>query len=93
MPDGAAIDTVVLACTHFSLLEAELAAAFGPSVRFIDGSDGIARRIAYLTAGQTWARRDGEAGRDLALFTRGDPADAALMPALAAYGIDRRVMF
>jgi len=48
---------------------------------------------AYLTDGQTWARRDGEAGRDLALFTRGDPADAALMPALAAYGIDRRVMF
>ena len=93
MPDGAAIDTVVLACTHFSLLETELAAAFGPSVRFIDGSDGIARRIAYLTDGQTWARRDGEAGRDLALFTRCDPADAALMPALAAYGIDRRVMF
>lgn len=93
MPDGAAIDTVVLACTHFPLLEVELAAAFGPGVRFIDGSDGIARRIAYLTEGQRWTRRDGEAGRDMALFTRGDPDDAALMPALAAYGIDRRVVF
>lgn len=52
MEGGADIDTVVLACTHFPLLTPELAEAFGPDVRFVDGSAGIARRIAFLTDGQ-----------------------------------------
>ncbi|QIG53159.1 glutamate racemase [Altererythrobacter sp. BO-6] len=52
MEGGDRIDTVVLACTHFPLLEDELAQAFGPGVRFIDGAAGIARRIAHLTQGQ-----------------------------------------
>jgi glutamate racemase len=90
MPDGERIDTVVLACTHFPLLEAELAEAFGPGVRFVDGSDGIARRIAFLTEGQAWAR--GAEG-DLALFTRDDPDDEKLMPTLLQYGIVRRLAF
>ncbi|MBX9884970.1 MAG: glutamate racemase, partial [Novosphingobium sp.] len=61
-----------------------------PGVRFVDGSDGIARRIAFLTEGQAWAR--GPAG-DLALFTSDDPRDERLMPALARYGIARRLVF
>ena len=93
MPDGERIDTVVLACTHFPLLESELAAAFGPGTRFIDGSDGIARRIAFLTEGQAWSRPVGSPGGDIALFTRDDPADEALMPALLSYGIARRLVF
>lgn len=84
-PGGAAIDTVVLACTHFPLIEHELAAAFGPGVRFIDGSDGIARRIAFLTQGQQFART----APDLALFTRLDEAVDALRPTLAAHGLER----
>ncbi|MEO6093032.1 MAG: glutamate racemase, partial [Novosphingobium sp.] len=64
-PGGERIDTVVLACTHFPLLAEELSAAFGPDVRFIDGAAGIARRIAFLTEGQGFARSD----PDLALFT------------------------
>jgi glutamate racemase len=47
------IDTVVLACTHFPLLQDELRAAF-PDVNYIDGGPGIARRIAYLTREQPW---------------------------------------
>jgi len=82
---GAAIDTVVLACTHFPLVEAVLGAAFGPGVRFIDGSDGIARRIAFLTQGQDFVRST----PDLALFTRLDEAVAELAPTLAAHGLDR----
>ncbi len=82
---GAAIDTVVLACTHFPLVEAELGAAFGPGVRFIDGSDGIARRIAFLTRGQDFVRST----PDLALFTRMDEAVAELAPTLAAHGLER----
>ncbi|NKJ41823.1 glutamate racemase [Novosphingobium sp. SG720] len=84
-PGGEAIDTVVLACTHFPLVEAELATAFGPGVRFIDGSDGIARRIAFLTQGQEFAR----SMPDLALFTRLDEAVADLAPTLAAHGLGR----
>ncbi|MET0179931.1 MAG: glutamate racemase [Novosphingobium sp.] len=85
LPGGEAIDTVVLACTHFPLVEAELAAAFGPHVRFVDGAAGIARRIASLTAGQAWAG----GGGDFALFTRGGDGVAALAPALARLGLER----
>ncbi len=84
-PGGEQIDTVVLACTHFPLLLPELTAAFGPGVRFVDGADGIARRIAFLTHGQAFARTSA----DFALFTRDDPANAALAPALAARGLTR----
>jgi len=93
MPDGDRIDTVVLACTHFPLLLEELAIAFRPGTRFIDGSDGIARRIAYLTEGQAWARPAGDNVGDFALFTRSEPADERLMPALAAHGIEKRLVF
>jgi glutamate racemase len=65
LPGGAGMDVVVLACTHFPLLREELAAA-RPDLMFVDGSDGIARRIAALTAGQPWpAQRD----RDIFLHT------------------------
>jgi glutamate racemase len=50
---GDRIDTVVLACTHFPLLEDEFRAAF-PKVTYVDGGAGIARRIAYLTRDQSW---------------------------------------
>ena len=57
-PGGEVIDSIVLACTHFPLLRPELDEAaqqiFGADVRFFDGSAGIARRIAQLTAGQDW---------------------------------------
>jgi glutamate racemase len=52
-PAGTRIDTVVLACTHFPLLQDELRAAF-PQVSYVDGGAGIARRIAHLTQGQQW---------------------------------------
>jgi len=52
-PDGSRIDTVVLACTHFPLLDDELRAAF-PGIDYVHGGDGIARRIAWLTREQPW---------------------------------------
>lgn len=84
-PGGAQIDTVVLACTHFPLVQAELAAAFGPGVRFVHGAEGIARRIAHLTAGQDFARP----APDIALFTRDGPEVPALSEALGQYGLNR----
>ena len=89
MPGGDRIDTVVLACTHFPLVEDELAQAFGPGVQFVDGSDGIARRIAFLTQGQAWRRER----PDLALFTKGEDQIDLLRPALAEHGLDRVEVF
>ncbi len=82
-PGGEAIDMVVLACTHFPLLTDELATAFGPRVRFVDGAAGIARRIGVLTRDQPFAR----ARPDFALFTRDDPDIERLRPTLARYGL------
>lgn len=82
-PGGDAIDTVVLACTHFPLVEPQLARALGPGVRFVHGAEGIARRVAHLTQGQPFARKN----PDFALFT-GDPDQfASLLPALRARGL------
>jgi glutamate racemase len=89
MPDGDRIDTVVLACTHFPLVAADLAKAFGPDVRFVDGADGIARRIAHLTQGQRFARHE----PDLALFTRDEAGLVELTPALRDAGLERMAVF
>ena len=82
-PHGERIDTVVLACTHFPLVEAELAAAFGPGVRFVHGAEGIARRIAHLCEGQAFSRKE----PDLALFTGDDPELTKLTPTLHSYDL------
>lgn len=82
MPDGQKIDTVVLACTHFPLLCAELQAAFGDGVRLIDGAAGIARRIAHLTEGQPFAPDPSSR-----FVVTGDLQSAqALLPALENHG-------
>ena len=82
LPGGSEIDTIVLACTHFPLLDEELRQAF-PGKSWVDGGAGIARRIAYLTRGQPWP--DAYPG-GIALFT-GDPPNQALLDALAGYGL------
>jgi glutamate racemase len=84
-PGGEEIDTVVLACTHFPLVAAELGAALGDNVRFVDGAAGIARRIAFLTQGQAFRRE----APDFALFTGEPRTFAALLPALRDHGLDR----
>ena len=80
-PGGNGIDTVVLACTHFPLLERELHSAF-PEISYVHGGSGIARRIAYLTQGQPWPA---EAPPGIAIFTA--PPPEPLLAALATYGL------
>lgn len=79
---GADIDVVVLACTHFRLLDTELGEAFA-GIAFVDGADGIARRIAYLTRGQAWPA---EAPPGIALFTGAAPG-GPLRNSLAGFGL------
>lgn len=83
MPGGERIDTVVLACTHFPLLEEELARVFAPGTRFVHGAAGIARQIERLTAGQEWARQV----PDRALFTGAGDIPEAARAMLARYGL------
>lgn len=53
-PGGAKMDVIVLACTHFPLVQEDLARACDQPIEFIDGAQGIARRIAYLTQEVDW---------------------------------------
>jgi glutamate racemase len=85
MPNGDAIDVVVLACTHFPLLSAELGEALGPHVRLVDGAAGIARQIAHLTEGQAFERM----AADLAVTTGSRLALDCLAGVLSALGIER----
>jgi glutamate racemase len=82
---GAVIDTVVLACTHFPLLADELRAVLGPGVQLVDGAEGIARRIAWLTQGQTFERTE----PDFAVFTGEPDRSAAFAASLHAHGLER----
>lgn len=85
-PGGERIDTIVLACTHFPLVEEELAAAAPRPVRFVDGKEGIARRTAWLTRDLSWPETPAEG---IALFTgRGTDLDA-YRAGLARYGLTR----
>jgi glutamate racemase len=85
-PGGERIDTIVLACTHFPLVQEELAAASPRPVRFVDGKEGIARRTAWLTRGVQWPEDPGEL---TALFTRWTPEMEAYRTGLAGFGITR----
>ena len=85
-PEGDRIDTVVLACTHFPLVEAELAAAAPRPLAFVDGKEGIARRTAWLTREVEWPEAPGEG---VAVFTgRGFDAEP-YRRGLADYGLTR----
>ncbi len=85
---GERMDRVVLACTHFPLLAAELAEAAAAAgfkdLAFDHGGDGIARRVASLVG-----EYPGVAPSGLAVFTAAGPAVDALAPALHGYGLGR----
>lgn len=85
-PGGERIDTIVLACTHFPLVEAELAAAAPRPLHFVDGTEGIARRTRWLLRDRSWPDKPGQS---LALFTRGTPALDRYRAGFSAYGLSR----
>jgi glutamate racemase len=80
-PDGEKMDVMVLACTHFPLLAAEIAIAF-PAIAQVDGGPGIASRIAYLTDRQPWPAM---ASPGIAVFTQ--PTASPLPRGFAQFGI------
>ena len=52
------LDTVVLACTHFPLLRAEIQAALPEGVDLIDSGEAIARRVEFLLGEQFGLRQE-----------------------------------
>ena len=47
-PNGAEIDTIVLACTHFPLLKQELISLSPKPIQWVDSGEAIARRVAQI---------------------------------------------
>jgi glutamate racemase len=86
LPGGEQVDTVVLACTHFPLVEEELAAASSRSVRFVDGKEGIARRTAWLLRDREWP---GAPPEGTAIFTGRSTDIEAYRGGLARFGLTR----
>ena len=84
-PGGDRIDTVVLACTHFPLVQEELEAAAPRPVAFVDGNEGIARRTAWLSRDIDWPGTPGEA---VAVFT-GRADVEPYRQGLAGFGLTR----
>lgn len=85
-PQGNRIDVVVLACTHFPLVEDELRAASPQPLQFMHGGEGIARRIQYLMAGQDWPE---VCPPGVMVFTSRFEPSPALVEGLKGYGLDR----
>jgi glutamate racemase len=85
-PGGDEMDVVVLACTHFPLVEQELVAASPRSIRFVDGKEGIARRTTWLTREKVWPDAPTPG---IAVFTRWEDSFEAYRPCLAAWGLER----
>ncbi len=83
-PDGARIDIVVLACTHFPLIRDAIHKACTPKVRLIDTGEAVARQ-ALRVAPQTPRPADDA----IAYVTGGAANRAAMAPALARFGYDR----
>ncbi len=86
-PDGALIDTIVLACTHFPLVRDRLEAAAPRPITFVDSGEAIARQtLRVLTLGGAGRRDDGTP----AAWLTSDPANQGRMVGvLQRYGYDR----
>jgi glutamate racemase len=81
-PDGASIDIVVLACTHFPLIRDAIRQACPPGVKLIDTGEAVARQ-AIRVAPSTGAG----SGLPAAAYVTGGAANrAAMAPAFRRFG-------
>ena len=85
-PGGERMDVVVLACTHFPLVQPELEAISPRPLRFVDGNAGIARRTAWLLRDFSWPEAEVE---HIALFTSRSVDIGAYRPGLSKFGLNR----
>jgi glutamate racemase len=81
-PGAQDMDTIVLACTHFPLVQNELINAGPRRFNWVDSGDGIARRVLHWTESMSWNFAGGRA-----VFTKNDESIETLRPALLHYGL------
>jgi glutamate racemase len=86
--DGADIDAVVLACTHFPLLKTELRQAVRQSVQWIDSGAAIAKRVRVVLQEKPLGQRENRG--DMA-FLVGPAADLNRANAFRHYGFERTI--
>lgn len=86
-PGGEKVDIVILGCTHFPLLQQELADAAKRAghagIKFVDGAKGIARRVSALSTGMKWTENQ---RHYLFVTTSSLEKLDTYRPALTAYG-------
>lgn len=85
------MDTVVLACTHFPLVQKQLDAAMralGKTVNWVDSGQAIARRVAQLLQQGNSPRQLGVQGRQEALLLGVEDASSRFATTLKARHID-----
>lgn len=84
-PGGAAIDTVVLGCTHFPLLKEELDITF-PGLSWIESGPAIAMRAKSLLSDSGYSGASAVEQPSVAVFTDRTAAALELQQALAGFG-------
>lgn len=83
------LDVLVLACTHFPLLKAELAQQLPAQLTLIDSGAAIARRVEFLLADAVEPPA-GYLPEHIAVFTKATDEAEQLAPALARFGIHQQ---
>lgn len=83
-----ALDTVVLACTHFPLLHDELVAASPRPVIWIDSGEAVARRVASLVPAMALDCTPVAARVRIAIFTARNADISLLEPRLSTLGCE-----
>ncbi|WP_336367094.1 glutamate racemase [Marinobacter sp. C2H3] len=83
----AGVDTVVLGCTHYPLLKAELAAAL-PSVRhWVESGDAIARRVVQLLGPGRPSAGDADPDEPVSRLLLSGPLPDGLLSFMAGLGL------
>tara|TARA_R110001583_G_scaffold461_7_gene4320 strand:+ start:1317 stop:2126 length:810 start_codon:yes stop_codon:yes gene_type:complete len=84
--DFAAMDTIILACTHFPLVQPQLSVLL-PNINWVDSGQAIARRVAFLMGELGLAETPGKPARQSAIILGEEPASANLAQYLQARNI------
>jgi len=85
-PDWQRLDTVVLACTHFPLVQLQLATVAPQVLHWVDSGNAIARRVQQVLSESGAHRR--ATRRDQALITRYDKTHTAYATAFSRFGFN-----
>ena len=82
----AGIDTIVLACTHFILIEEELRQVLGRGIRLVDSREGVTRQLVRVLSAEKLAAESCD-GRNRLYLTGPAPPEERYRLFAARYGL------